>query len=56
MTSSTSSSAQVHNLLHEYTDSVDALPLDLTRSFGDLRELDAVLRCKVEFILSKFKD
>ncbi|CAO1639154.1 unnamed protein product [Sympodiomycopsis kandeliae] len=29
--------------LSAYADAIDALPLDLTRSFSDLRELDAVL-------------
>jgi inhibitor of growth protein 3 len=29
--------------LSAYADALDALPLDLTRSFSDLRELDAVL-------------
>ena len=30
-------------LLVTYSDALDALPLDFTRSFSDLRELDAVL-------------
>lgn len=30
-------------LLVTYTDALDALPLEFTRSFSDLRELDAVL-------------
>ena len=32
-------------LLVTYSDALDALPPDLTRSFSDLRELDAVLGC-----------
>lgn len=32
-----------YQYLNEYVDMVDALPTELTRSFGDLRELDAVL-------------
>jgi hypothetical protein len=39
-----SDSNHVFALLADYTDSLDSLPLDLTRSFSDLRELDAVLR------------
>ena len=30
-------------LLVTYSDALDALPLEFTRSFSDLRELDAVL-------------
>lgn len=30
-------------LLVTYSDALDALPLETTRSFSDLRELDAVL-------------
>lgn len=42
--SSSSDSNHVFALLADYTDSLDSLPLDLTRNFSDLRELDAVLR------------
>jgi inhibitor of growth protein 3 len=34
---------QLYTTLAAYADALDALPLDLTRSFSDLRELDAVL-------------
>lgn len=40
----TPDSNHVFALLADYTDSLDSLPLDLTRNFSDLRELDAVLR------------
>jgi len=33
----------IFRTLAAYADALDALPLDLTRSFSDLRELDAVL-------------
>lgn len=33
----------LYTTLSAYADALDALPLDLTRSFSDLRELDAVL-------------
>jgi inhibitor of growth protein 3 len=42
----TPDSNHVFALLADYTDSLDSLPLDLTRNFSDLRELDAVLRSK----------
>ncbi|KAG8901259.1 hypothetical protein FRB99_005449 [Tulasnella sp. 403] len=42
-----------HTLLDELTDSVDSLPHDLTKAFGDLRELDAVLRTSMQAITSK---
>jgi inhibitor of growth protein 3 len=45
-------SNHVFALLADYTDSLDSLPLDLTRNFSDLRELDAVLRS--EFIDMKY--
>lgn len=35
--------ASLYMLLVTYSDALDALPADLTRSFSDLRELDAVL-------------
>lgn len=33
------------NTLADFADTLDALPLELTRGFSDLRELDAVLSC-----------
>ncbi len=42
--SSTKEKTQSLLLLGELTDSVDTLPQDLIKAFGDLRELDAVLR------------
>ena len=39
-------SVPVQVLLNDYTDTLSSLPTELTRSFSDLRELDAVLRCK----------
>lgn len=35
----------LYMLLVTYSDALDALPLEFTRSFSDLRELDAVLGC-----------
>ncbi|QRW00440.1 transcriptional regulatory protein PHO23 [Ceratobasidium sp. AG-Ba] len=46
-------SNHVFALLADYTDSLDSLPLELTRSFSDLRELDAVLRTSINAITSK---
>ncbi|KAF8610350.1 hypothetical protein BDV93DRAFT_517490 [Ceratobasidium sp. AG-I] len=46
-------SNHVFALLADYTDSLDSLPLDLTRNFSDLRELDAVLRTSINAITSK---
>ena len=40
-------------LLAEYTHSLDSLPLDLSRNFADLRELDAVLSSSMSLITSK---
>ena len=45
--------AQAQILLGELTDSVDSLPHDLTKAFGDLRELDAVLSSSVAALISK---
>ncbi|EIN14369.1 hypothetical protein PUNSTDRAFT_80677 [Punctularia strigosozonata HHB-11173 SS5] len=42
-------------LLQEYTHTLDALPLDLSRNFADLRELDAVLSASVHSITSKIE-
>lgn len=39
--------------LSAYTDALDALPLDLTRSFSDLRELDAVLGPHVASLVAR---
>lgn len=41
------STASSHDLntLADFADTLDALPLELTRGFSDLRELDAVLSC-----------
>lgn len=49
----TPDSNHVFALLADYTDSLDSLPLELTRSFSDLRELDAVLRTSINAITSK---
>ncbi|KAJ6601440.1 hypothetical protein DFH09DRAFT_1127848 [Mycena vulgaris] len=40
-------------LLSEYTHTLDSLPLDLSRNFADLRELDAVLSASMSSITSK---
>lgn len=40
-------------LLSEYTHTLDALPIDLSRSFADLRELDAVLSSSMASIATK---
>ena len=37
-------------LLVTYSDALDALPLETTRSFSDLRELDAVLGGMLEYL------
>lgn len=41
------------SLLSEYAHTLDALPLDLSRIFADLRELDAVLTSTVSSITAK---
>jgi inhibitor of growth protein 3 len=41
------------SLLSEYTHTLDSLPLDLSRNFADLRELDAVLSSSMSSITSK---
>jgi len=43
-------------LLSEYTHTLDALPIDLSRNFADLRELDAVLSSSVAAITEKIID
>lgn len=40
-------------LLSEYTHTLDSLPLDLSRNFADLRELDAVLSSSMTSINAK---
>ncbi|KAJ3509388.1 hypothetical protein NLJ89_g5245 [Agrocybe chaxingu] len=40
-------------LLSEYTHTLDSLPLDLSRNFADLRELDAVLSSSILSITTK---
>lgn len=40
-------------LLSEYTHTLDSLPLDLSRNFADLRELDAVLSSSMSSITAK---
>ncbi|KAG8906437.1 hypothetical protein FRC00_012580 [Tulasnella sp. 408] len=45
--------SQALTLLGQFTDSIDSLPHDLTKAFGDLRELDAVLRSSMQGITSK---
>ncbi|KAI0785407.1 hypothetical protein BC629DRAFT_1271853, partial [Irpex lacteus] len=40
-------------LLTEYTHSLDSLPLDLSRNFADLRELDAVLSSSMTAVTNK---
>ncbi|KNZ76357.1 Chromatin modification-related protein png1 [Termitomyces sp. J132] len=40
-------------LLSEYTHTLDALPLELSRNFADLRELDAVLSSSMASLTSK---
>ena len=43
------------SLLSEYTHTLDSLPLDLSRNFADLRELDAVLSSSMTSITAKIK-
>ncbi|PPQ99507.1 hypothetical protein CVT24_005297 [Panaeolus cyanescens] len=40
-------------LLDEYTNTLDALPIELSRNFADLRELDAVLSASISQITAK---
>ncbi|THG95466.1 hypothetical protein EW026_g6194 [Hermanssonia centrifuga] len=51
----TSPAGTAHSLqlLTEYTHSLDSLPLDLSRNFADLRELDAVLSSSMTSLTSK---
>lgn len=50
-----SSVQTAHNLslLTEYTHTLDSLPLDLSRNYGDLRELDAVLSSSMSILTHK---
>jgi inhibitor of growth protein 3 len=43
------------SLLSEYTHTLDSLPLDLSRNFADLRELDAVLSSSMTSITAKIQ-
>ncbi|KZT27668.1 hypothetical protein NEOLEDRAFT_1026300, partial [Neolentinus lepideus HHB14362 ss-1] len=40
-------------LLSEYTHTLDSLPIDLSRNFADLRELDAVLSSSMQSVTAK---
>ncbi|EKM61595.1 uncharacterized protein PHACADRAFT_248284, partial [Phanerochaete carnosa HHB-10118-sp] len=40
-------------ILQEYTHTLDSVPLDLSRNFADLRELDAVLSSSMTSVTSK---
>ncbi|KAG7099884.1 hypothetical protein E1B28_001685 [Marasmius oreades] len=56
--SASSSSSAVNtayslSLLSEYTHTLDSLPIDLSRNFADLRELDAVLSSSMTSITAK---
>ncbi|KAF7971505.1 hypothetical protein HWV62_20886 [Athelia sp. TMB] len=44
------------SLLSEYTHTLDSLPLDLSRNFADLRELDAVLSSQMASITLKIRN
>ena len=41
------------SLLNEYTHTLDSLPLDLSRNYADLRELDAVLSSSMTSVTTK---
>ncbi|PWN93783.1 hypothetical protein FA10DRAFT_264383 [Acaromyces ingoldii] len=43
----------LYTTLAAYADALDALPLDLTRSFSDLRELDAVLGSHIKALINR---
>ena len=53
--SSSSSAKTAHSLaiLSEYTHTLDSVPLDLSRNFADLRELDAVLSASMSTVTNK---
>ena len=44
------------SLLSEYNHTLDSLPLDLSRNFADLRELDAVLSSSMASIIMKIRN
>ena len=44
------------SLLSEYNHTLDSLPLDLSRNFADLRELDAVLSSSMASIIVKIRN
>ncbi|TFK56885.1 hypothetical protein OE88DRAFT_1650376 [Heliocybe sulcata] len=50
---SASQTAYSLTLLSEYTHTLDALPIDLSRNFADLRELDAVLSSSMQTVTAK---
>ncbi|KAF8575022.1 hypothetical protein K439DRAFT_1623894 [Ramaria rubella] len=54
-TTSTPSLGTAHSLLviSEYAHTLDSLPLDLSRQFADLRELDAVLSASTSIVTKK---
>ncbi|KAH9897711.1 hypothetical protein C8Q73DRAFT_725868 [Cubamyces lactineus] len=43
-------------LLSEYTHTLDSVPVDLSRNFGDLRELDAVLSSSITLLTAKINE
>ncbi|EIW87153.1 hypothetical protein CONPUDRAFT_96443 [Coniophora puteana RWD-64-598 SS2] len=51
--SSNANTAYLLSLLAEYTHTLDSLPIDLSRNFADLRELDAVLSSSMASITTK---
>lgn len=53
---STLTTAYSLSLLSEYTHTLDSLPLDLSRTIGDLRELDAVLSSSMINITAKIHE
>jgi inhibitor of growth protein 3 len=53
VTTSPARTAHSLALLTEYTHSLDSLPLDLSRNFADLRELDAVLSSSMTAVTNK---
>ncbi|KAJ6623050.1 hypothetical protein B0H10DRAFT_2162573 [Mycena sp. CBHHK59/15] len=55
VSTSSSATSTIYSLalLSEYTHTLDSLPLDLSRNFADLRELDAVLSASMSSITSK---
>ncbi|EPQ60224.1 hypothetical protein GLOTRDRAFT_67648 [Gloeophyllum trabeum ATCC 11539] len=51
--SSNTQTAYSLTLLSEYTHTLDSLPIDLSRNFADLRELDAVLSSSMQSVTAK---